>query len=299
MSAVATTSDRRELIDRLAEEARWLRVTDIKMLTKAASGHPGGTLSEAELVAALYFHKLNVRPDEPDWPDRDRFVLSKGHCIPLVYAALARRGFFPEDWLWTLRQLGSPLQGHPDRLRCPGIEAATGSLGQGLSMAVGMAWGGRMTESSWRVYCVLGDGEIQEGQVWEAAMLAGKHRLSNLTAILDQNQVQQSDKVVDILDIDPVAPKWRAFGWHVREIDGHDLAQVLDALDEAEVVADRPTLIVAHTIKGKGVSWMELNPKWHGEAPSEEQAEIAIAEIEGRIDAEESRRRVEALEGGS
>jgi transketolase len=162
-----------------------------------------------------------------------------------------------------------------------------------------MAWGGRMTESSWRVYCVLGDGEIQEGQVWEAAMLAGKHRLSNLTAILDQNQVQQSDKVVDILDIDPVAPKWRAFGWHVREIDGHDLAQVLDALDEAEVVADRPTLIVAHTIKGKGVSWMELNPKWHGEAPSEEQAEIAIAEIEGRIDAEESRRRLEALEGGS
>ncbi len=298
MEQMTSVEDRQALVDRLTEEARQLRITDIKMLEKAGSGHPGGTLSSADLIAALYLHRMRLRPNEPHWPDRDRFVLSKGHCIPIVYAALARVGYFPEDWLWTLRKLGSPLQGHPDRVRCPGIEAATGSLGQGLSMAVGMAFAGKLDGASWRVYCMLGDGESQAGQVWEAGMLAGKHGLSNLTAILDQNQVQQSAKVVEILDIDPVVAKWRAFGWHVREINGHDMEEILDALDEVDSVKERATMIVAHTVKGKGVSWMELNPDWHGKAPDQKQAEIAIAELEGTIDAEESRRRFEALSSG-
>ncbi len=299
MDTATEVEGREALVERLNDIARRLRVTDIEMLVKAGSGHPGGTLSSADVIAALYFHKMRLRPEEPHWPDRDRFVLSKGHCIPIVYAALAKRGFFDEEQLWTLRKFGSPLQGHPDRIRCPGIEAATGSLGQGLSMAVGMAIAGKLDGADWRVYCMVGDGESQAGQLWEAAMLGGKHGLSNLCVILDQNQVQQSDRVVNILDIDPVGSKWSAFGWHVREIDGHDMAQVLDALDEAETVRERGTVIVAHTVKGKGVSWMELNPDWHGKAPSEEQGAIAIAQLKGEIDGDESRRRFEALEGGS
>ena len=294
----ATQVDRDALIKELNEEARQLRIEDIRMLVTAGSGHPGGTLSSAEMIAALYLHKLRLRPKEPDWPDRDRFILSKGHCIPIVYAALARIGMIPADWLGTLRRFGSPLQGHPDRMRCPGVEANTGSLGQGLSIAVGLAVAAHHDRAPWRVYCMMGDGEQQSGQIWEAAMLGGRLGLGNLVAILDNNQVQQSAKVKQILDIDPVAQKYRDFNWHVREIDGHDMAQVLDALDEAETVADRPTLILSHTIKGKGVSWMELNPDWHGKAPSEEEGEIAIAELEGQIDAEESKRRSEALQKG-
>src|ERR671915_484941 len=270
MAASQHTQERRELIERLTGIARDLRITDIEMITEAGSGHPGGTLSAADMIAALYFYKLRLRPEEPDWPDRDRFVLSKGHCIPIVYAALARRGFFPEEQLMTLRRLGSPLQGHPDRVMCPGIEAATGSLGQGLSIAVGMAFAGKLDGASWRVYCMLGDGECQAGQVWEAAMLAGRRDLSNLTAIVDCNQVQQSARVTEILDIDPIVAKFEAFGWSVREIDGHDMEQILDALDEVEGVRDRPQAIVARTIKGKGVSWMELNADWHGKAPDQE-----------------------------
>jgi transketolase len=274
-------TDRQELVDRLTGIARELRITDIEMITEAGSGHPGGTLSAADMIAALFFHQLRLRPEEPGWADRDRFVLSKGHCIPIVYAALAKRGFFPEEELMTLRRLGSPLQGHPDRVRCPGIEASTGSLGQGLSIAVGMGLAGRMDGAGWRVYCMMGDGESQAGQLWEAAMLAGKERLSNIVGILDYNRVQQSDLVVNILDIEPTAAKWRAFNWHVREIDGHDMAQVLDALEEAQEVSDRPALILSHTIKGKGVSWMELNPDWHGKAPSREEADRALAELRG------------------
>jgi transketolase len=294
----ATRIDRDALIKELDEEARQLRVEDIRMLVKAGSGHPGGTLSAAEIIAALYLHKLRLRPKEPDWPDRDRFILSKGHCVPIVYAALARIGMIPNDWLGTLRKFGSPLQGHPDRIRCPGIEAATGSLGQGLSIALGLAIAAHHDGSAWRVYCMMGDGEQQSGHIWEAAMLAGRIGVPNLVGILDNNQVQQSLKVKEILDIDPVAQKYRDFNWHVREIDGHDMAEVLDALDEAETVTDRPSLILSHTVKGKGVSWMELNPDWHGKAPSEEEGEIAIAELEGRIDAEESKRRFEALKKG-
>jgi len=281
MEAVRTDAHRAELLERLRGIARELRIADLEMLTKAGSGHPGGTLSAADAIAALYFYKLRVRPEEPDWPDRDRFILSKGHCIPIVYAALAKLGFFDPALLGTLRTLGSPLQGHPDRTRLAGIEASTGSLGQGLSVAVGMALAGKLDRAPYRVYCMLGDGEIQEGQVWEAAMFAPRHGLDNLCAILDANQVQQTAKVVDILDEEPLVAKWRAFNWHVREIDGHDMAQIVDALDEAEVVSGRPTLIVSHTVKGKGVSWMELDPEWHGKAPDEEEAERALAELRG------------------
>jgi transketolase len=297
MAQATKAEDRSALVKRLEEEAQQLRIADIRMLVEAGSGHPGGTLSAADMIAALYLDRLRLRPEEPDWPDRDRFVLSKGHCVPIVYAALARVGFLSEDQLMTLRKVGSPLQGHPDRVRCPGIEAATGSLGQGLSMAVGMALAGKIDGATWRVYCMVGDGESQAGQLWEAAMLAGKRGLDNLVGILDFNQVQQSDKVVNILDIDPVVKKWEAFGWRVLEIDGHDMEQVLDALDEAEETRGRPTIIVSHTIKGKGVSWMELNADWHGKAPSEEQGQLAIEELEGRISPEEGKRRFEELKG--
>jgi transketolase len=281
VDAARTAADRRELIDQLTAVARELRITDIEMIIEAGSGHPGGTLSAADMIAALFFNTLRLRPEEPLWPERDRFVLSKGHCVPIVYAAMAKRGFFPEEELKTLRKLGSPLQGHPDRTRLPGIEASTGSLGQGFSVAVGMAVAGKLDGASWRVYCMLGDGETQAGQVWEAAMFAPRHGLDNLCVIVDANQVQQNDKVAEILDIEPVVAKWRAFNWHVREIDGHDMEQILDALAEAELATGRPTAIVSHTVKGKGVSWMELDPDWHGKAPKGEQAERALAELRG------------------
>jgi transketolase len=274
-------TDRDALIERLIGIARDLRIADLEMIIEAGSGHPGGTLSAADMITALFFHKLRLRPEEPGWPDRDRFVLSKGHCIPIVYAAMAKLGYFPEEQLKTLRDLGSPLQGHPDRTRLPGIEASTGSLGQGLSVAVGMALAGKLDQAGWRAYCMMGDGETQAGQIWEAAMFAGRHGLDNLCGILDYNQVQQTGKVAERLDIEPVVAKWRAFNWHVREIDGHDMGQILEALDEAELVTGRPTVIVSHTIKGKGVSWMELNPSWHGKAPEGEQAQDALAQLRG------------------
>lgn len=281
MDTAQAATDRDALVERLTGIARDLRIADLQTIAEAGSGHPGGTLSAADLIAALFFHKLRLRPEEPLWPDRDRFILSKGHCIPIVYVAMAKLGYFPEKDLRTLRDLGSPLQGHPDRTRLPGIEASTGSLGQGLSIAVGMALAGRLDGAGWRVYCMMGDGESQAGQIWEAAMFAGRRGLDNLCGILDNNQVQQTGKVAERLDIEPVVSKWRAFNWHVREIDGHDIAQILDALDEAEVVHDRPTLIVAHGVKGKGVSFMELNSDWHGKAPDPEQLEKAIAELKG------------------
>src|ERR671925_1690384 len=263
------TDARRALLERLTGIARELRIADLEMITAA------------DMIAALYFHKLRLRPEEPDWAERDRFVLSKGHCIPIVYAAMARRGFFEASELKTLRKLGSPLQGHPDRTRLPGIEASTGSLGQGLSVAVGMALSGALDGAGWRVYCMMGDGEQQSGQIWEAAMFAGRRGLDNLCGILDANQVQQTGKVAERVDIEPVVAKWRAFNWHVREIDGHDMAQILDALDEAALVTGRPSLTVSRTVKGKGVSWMELDPAWHGKAPEGEKAKQALAELRG------------------
>lgn len=281
MDTTQAATDRDALVERLTQTARELRIADLETIAEAGSGHPGGTLSAADMIAALFFHKLRLRPQEPLWPDRDRFVLSKGHCIPIVYVAMAKLGYFPEGELKTLRDLGSPLQGHPDRTRLPGIEASTGSLGQGLSIAVGMAMAGKLDSEDWRVFCMMGDGESQAGQIWEAAMLAGRRGLDNLCGILDYNQVQQTGKVRERLDIEPVVAKWRSFNWHVREIDGHDIAQILDALDEAEVVHDRPTLIVSHTLKGKGVSFMELDSAWHGKAPDGEKLEAALAELRG------------------
>ncbi len=276
-----TATDREALVSRLEGIARELRITDIEMIARAGSGHPGGTLSAADVIAALFFYKLRLRPEQPGWPQRDRFVLSKGHCIPIVYAAMARLGFFAEETLTTLRDLGSPLQGHPDRRMLPGVEASTGSLGQGLSIAAGMALAGKLDGASWRVYCMVGDGETQAGQIWEASMFAPRHGLDNLCAILDYNQVQQTGKVAETMPIEPVVAKWRAFNWHVREIDGHHMREIVDALDEAELVTGRPTMIVSHTVKGKGVSWMELDSAWHGKAPDREQAERALAELRG------------------
>ena len=270
-------------IDDLKEISRELRVDIIRMLVEAGSGHPGGSLSAIDALTVLYFGGiLNHRPNEPHWPDRDRFVLSKGHCSPALYTVLARAGFVPHDWLKTFRKFESRLQGHVDRIRVPGVEASTGSLGQGLSIAVGMAVAAKLDKASWRVYCMLGDGESQAGQVWEAIMAAPKFTLDNLCAIVDNNQVQQTGKVTEIMDLSPLAEKFRAFNWHAIEIDGHDHAAVLEALTEAKNTKDKPTAIVSHTVKGKGVSWMELNPDWHGKAPNAEQAEKAIAEIQGK-----------------
>lgn len=261
------------------------------MLTHAGSGHPGGSLSVIDILTTLFFARLRHDPRRPDWPDRDRLVLSKGHCVPALYSVLSKAGYFPESQLPTLRKLGSPLQGHPDRIMLPAIEAATGSLGQGLSMALGMALGLRLDGRPSRVYCVMGDGEIQEGQVWEAAMAAPKlgqpdHPLDNLCAILDYNKIQLDDFVKKVLDLEPVLEKWKAFGWPVIEIDGHDLARIDQALDQAEAIRGRPALIVAHTVKGKSVSFMENNPEWHGKAPKPGEAIRAIREILGVGEAE-------------
>jgi transketolase len=269
---------------RLEAIARACRVQIIRMITHAGSGHPGGSLSVIDTIVAIMFGRLRHDPKRPDWPDRDRVILSKGHAVPALYAAMAKAGYFPEERLITLRKLGSPLQGHPDRTALPGIEAATGSLGEGLSVAVGMALGLKMAGSQARVYCILGDGEIQEGQVWEAAMSAPKlghpdHHIDNLTVILDYNKIQLDDFVTKVLDLEPVVGKWQSFGWPVIEIDGHQIEQIGKALDQAQATKGRPTLIVAHTVKGKGVSFMENNVEWHGKAPKPAEAIAAIREI--------------------
>jgi transketolase len=271
---------------RLPAIARACRIQIIRMLTHAGSGHPGGSLSVIDLLVALVFGRLRHDPARPEWPERDRIVLSKGHAVPALYAVLAKAGYFSEDALPTLRKLGSPLQGHPDRVALAGIEAATGSLGQGLSVALGLALGAKLAGWPSRVYCVLGDGEIQEGQVWEAAMSAPKlgqpdHPLDNLTVIVDYNRIQLDDFCAKVLDLEPVVAKWQAFGWPVLEIDGHDLTQIDKALDQAERTKGTPTLIVAHTVKGKGVSFMENNPEWHGKAPKPAEAVVALREILG------------------
>ncbi|MBI2494381.1 MAG: transketolase [Candidatus Rokubacteria bacterium] len=270
---------------RLPAIARECRVQIIRMLTHAGSGHPGGSLSVIDVLTALYFGRLRHDPKRPDWPDRDRVVLSKGHAVPALYTVMARAGYFPESQLVTLRKLGSPLQGHPDRTALPGIEAATGSLGQGLSISLGLALGLRMRKSPARVYCILGDGETQEGQVWEAAMSAPKlgqpaHGLDNLTVILDYNKIQLDNFVAKVLDLEPVLAKWRAFGWAVIEIDGHAFDQIDKALDQAEATVG-PVIVVAHTVKGKGVSFMENDPEWHGKSPKPAEAVTAIREILG------------------
>jgi transketolase len=265
--------------DRLRPIARRLREHVIRMITAAGSGHPGGSLSATEIVTALFFHTLRRRPGDPTWADRDRFVISKGHGVPIVYAALAELGEIPVAELASLRKLGSRLQGHPDRVLLPWVEAATGSLGQGLSIALGMALASRLDGGRWRVFCLLGDGETQAGQVWEAAMAAGKYRPENLVVIVDYNKVQLDGAVAEIMDPEPLAAKWRSFNWNVREVtDGNDVAQVLDALDETGR-GGGPWIVIAHTVKGKGVSFMEGTSAWHGKAPTAAEAERALAEI--------------------
>ena len=271
---------------RLESIARACRVQILRMLAHAGSGHPGGSLSVIDILTALYFGRLRYDPKRPDWPDRDRVVLSKGHAVPALYAVLAKAGYFPEKQLITLRKLGSPLQGHPDRTMLPGMEAATGSLGQGLSISLGLALGLKLAAKKSRVYCILGDGETQEGQVWEAAMSAPKlgqpdHALDNLVVILDYNRIQLDNFVKKVLDIEPVTAKWQSFGWPVVEIDGHDIGQITKALDQAEATTGVPTFIVAHTVKGKGVSFMENDPEWHGKAPKPAEAIKAIREVLG------------------
>lgn len=266
--------------------ARECRVQIIRMLAHAGSGHPGGSLSVIDLLTTIFLGRMTHDPARPLAPERDRLILSKGHCVPALYAVMSKAGYFPEKDLITLRKLGSPLQGHPDRVALPGIEAATGSLGQGMSVALGMALGLKMAGSASRVYCVLGDGEIQEGQVWEAAMEGPKlgqprFPLDNLCVILDYNRIQLDDFVTKILDLEPVVAKWQDFGWPVIEIDGHDVAQIGKALDQAEARRGTPTFVVAHTVKGKGVSFMENNPEWHGKAPKPAEAVDAIREILG------------------
>lgn len=273
--------EREERLSFLREKAREVRIEILKMLTQAGSGHTGGSLSAADVVTALYFYKMRHRPHEPDWNERDRFILSKGHAAPLLYAVLALSGYFDKGLLKTLRRIDSPLQGHPSSRMLKGVEISTGSLGQGLSVANGIALGLRLNNLDSRVYCLLGDGEIQEGQVWEAAMTAGHYRLDNLCAIIDNNGLQIDGFCCDVMRIEPLADKWRAFGWHVVKIDGHDMEQILDALDEAENTKGFPTVIIAKTIKGKGVTIFEGKARYHGIAPTPEELEIALKELGG------------------
>jgi len=266
----------KERIAELEEKARKLRVSIVKTLHKSQSGHTGGSLSAMDMVTALYFYKMRHDPADPGWEGRDRFVLSKGHAAPAQYVALAEAGYFPVEDLMMLRRLGSHLQGHPDSKSTPGVEVPTGSLGQGLSMAVGMALGLRLDGKANRVYALLGDGELQEGQVWEAAMAGGHYRLDNLCAMVDANALQIDGEVAKVMNVAPIADKFRAFGWNALEIDGHNMAAITDSLDMAETVKGKPTVIVAHTVKGKGVSFFENKASYHGVPPSDEELPRAL-----------------------
>ena len=266
-------------IKSLEERAKVIRRHVIRMLAKAGSGHPGSSLSTVDLLVALFYNKLKHNPQQPAWPDRDRFVLSKGHGCPALYAVLAEKGYFGIDKLDTLRQFGSILQGHPCMKTTPGIEISGGSLGQGLSVGLGIALAAKLDKKDYRTYVMLGDGEIAEGQVWEAAMAASHYKADNLCAIIDQNGLQIDGFIHEIMSSYPIPDKWRGFGWHVIEINGHDYKAISSAYDEAEKVKGRPTVIVAKTIKGKGVSFMENQVDWHGKAPTKEEAERALAEL--------------------
>lgn len=264
----------------LIAKAAVLRSDVVKMITAAKSGHPGGSLSAVELVTALYFGGvLRHDPEHPHDPERDRFIMSKGHAVPILYAALAEAGYFPVEQLETLRKLDSPLQGHPSKADFPLMEASTGSLGQGLSVGIGMALAGKLNGAAYRVYVMLGDGECEEGQVWEAAMSAPARKLDNLVAIIDYNKCQLDGPICEILNWEPVPDKWAAFGWHVIEVDGHNIPAILEAFAEAGTVTGKPVCIVAHTVKGQGVSFMAGNNDWHGKAPSAEECARALAEL--------------------
>jgi Transketolase, N-terminal subunit len=268
-------------VEKLKDLCKTVRKDILRMIYQAKSGHPGGSLSSVELLVSLYFGGiLNHNPKNPSWEDRDRFILSKGHINPVLYSVLARSGYFPVEVLDTLRKFGSPLQGHPNMHKLPGLDSSSGSLGQGLSISNGLALASRMRNKSYRVYCLMGDGELQEGQVWEAAMTAAQHKLDNVCAIVDFNKVQLDGPVDAIKGIDPLIDKWKAFNWHVIEIDGHSIQEVLDAYKEAQNTKGKPSVIIANTIKGKGVSFMEGKSEWHGKAPNKQEYEAALAEIQ-------------------
>lgn len=262
--------------------AKRVRREIVEMIGAAGSGHPGGSLSAVEIMVELYFNTMRIDPDNPKWPQRDRFILSKGHAAPVLYAVMAERGYHdtPLDKLNTLRKFGSPYQGHPDMRFIPSLEASTGSLGEGLSLALGMGIAARLDGSPSRTYCMLGDGEVQEGQIWESAMAGPFHKLDNVCAIVDYNGIQLDGFVKDIMDVAPLADKWRAFGWHTIEINGHDPAAVRKAFEEAAATKGKPSCLVAHTVKGKGVSFMENNPKFHGTAPTPAEVQLALQELQ-------------------
>jgi transketolase len=267
-------------MEELAEQAKVLRREILEMIVAAGSGHPGGSFSMVELLVVLYTHFLHHRkPEDPDWEDRDRFILSKGHGAPALYAILAEFGYLSKEELGTLRKMGSRLQGHPDKRFLPVLEASTGSLGQGLSVGVGTALAARLDQKPYRTYVLIGDGESEEGQIWEAAMFAAHQKLDNLTAIVDVNQIQLDGFTKDILDMEPLVPKWESFGWFVQEIDGHDLGQVYDAFAACAAHKGSPSVIIARTVKGKGASEMENNPAFHGRAPNSEETARALQEL--------------------
>ena len=265
----------------LEEVARKVRIHIVKSTNEAGSGHPGGSLSATDILTALYFEIMNHNPDEPDWPKRDRFVLSKGHAAPALYGVLAEAGYFPVEELMTLRKLGSRLQGHPDMRKTPGVDASTGSLGQGLSIAAGMALAAKIDRESYKVYCICGDGEVQSGQIWEAAMFSSQNKLDNLIVFLDRNNLQIDGSTKDVMSIEPIVSKWNSFGWHVLEINGHDMNEIVDAVHKAKEVHGQPTIIISHTVKGKGVPFMEGSLAFHGKAADDEQLNIALEALGG------------------
>ncbi|MBI2659644.1 transketolase [Candidatus Woesearchaeota archaeon] len=269
-----------KLILGLKQKAKGLRKDILSVIYNAQSGHPGGSLSAIDVLVGLYYYKLKIDPKNPLWNDRDRFILSKGHCSPAIYVVLADKGYFQKSELDGYRKIGRMLQGHPE-LNTPGIDFAGGALGQGICFALGIAFACRLDKKNCNVYAMIGDGESQEGAVWEASMAAAFHKIDNLVVILDKNQVQQTGKVKDVMDIGNAAMKWKAFGWNVIEINGHDMSQIIKALDKASKMKNKkPTIIISNTIKGKGVSFMELNHKFHGKAPNDEEYKKAIDEIE-------------------
>ncbi len=263
----------------LQQKALQFRREILKTLNLAGSGHPGGSLSAVEILISLYFYKLKHDPKNPKWNDRDRLIVSKGHVSPVVYVTLANAGYFPKEELKTFRKFGSRLQGHV-HFKVPGVEFNTGSLGHGLSVANGIALGAKMLNQKFKTYCLLGDGEIQEGSIWEAAMSASHHKLDNLCVIVDYNKVQENGPTNEIKNLEPLASKWKDFGWHTLEVNGHDFKALMQALDEFETINEKSTVIIAHTIKGKGISFMEGKAAWHGKAPNKEQLQLALAELD-------------------
>ena len=270
-------------IKQLQEKAKEVRKGIIEAVYSNKSGHPGGSLSIADIMTVLYFNQMNIDEKNPKWEDRDRLVLSKGHCSPALYSCLANRGVFDVEKLKTFRNINSNLQGHPDMNKVPGVDISSGSLGQGLSCANGMAIAGKMDNKNYRVYCILGDGEIEEGQVWEAAMASNKYKLDNLCVIVDNNNLQIDGTIEEVMSSYPIGEKFKSFGFQVINIDGHNIQEIIDAFDVAKNVKDKPTCIIAKTIKGKGVSYMENDVKWHGIAPNEEQYQLAMKELGGAI----------------